>query len=292
MKYDLVVIGGGYWGTAIAYEGRAKGWTTLLIDSCDTLAGSRNSSAVCDPAAYKSNIFQKYWPTGWQPSELEESLNWLVSVGGGRLVREAFWNLFQGTDPRAGSAAIYLDDNTQLERLHPREAGTVHRGEKRAGGWVLHSSLGELQTTRIAVAAGTNTDNVLGSLSLPKIGVESLAGRGIILRGTPRVEVPVSVMIRPYTKHTIRDWKGAWRVGDTAEPGDTLNDKKLEDLRKVVKAVMPGATEIKTVVGYRPVMAQFTVDKLAPGVVVATGGHRLGLGLSGLVASRSLSCFR
>lgn len=291
--FDLIVVGGGYWGTGIAYEARRLGWDVLVIDSGDPRSGSRNASAICDPSAYKSKIFQPLWPPDWQKSELEESFNWLVARGG-RVVEEAFWNRFAGTEPRKGTKCIYLEDNSTLLRLigGRKMRDVVRFGDEREWGWnvVTEREGVGLATKRLVVAAGYKTDEVLKSLRVESVGQTVLPGRGIIAAGTPKLELPVTVMIRPYTKHTVREWNGSYRIGDTAE--ENFTEKRLEALREIGRETLGGYKEEEVVHGFRPVTDRFLVEKVAPNLVVATGGHRLGLGLTGLVAARALRCFR
>ena len=90
-------------------------------------------------------------------------------------------------------------------------------------------------------------------------------------------------MIAPYVKHTVRVWpNGLWKIGDTAEKKP--NEKKLENLRTVGKMVLEDYQEIAVTAGFRPVLDRFTVEKVSSRIIIATGGHRLGLGLAKLVS--------
>lgn len=273
--YDLLVVGAGYWGAAVAFEAKRRGWSVAVIDDGDPRSGSRNASGICDPRAYHSSVFAKYWPPNWQPSDLTESLAWLVDRGGYR-VREYFWNRFAGTAPRTGAECVYVADPTTLTRsAYPR----------------LNKGVRDVPHRRLLVAAGYRTDDVLASLGLPTLGVRPLPGRGIIASGTPSTPLPSSVMIKPYVKHTVRSWAGGfWKVGDTAE--QEFKDSRLEALRDVGRACLKDYVEVRVNEGVRPVLDRFTVEKLMPRVVVATGGGRLGLGVAGLVAEKVLEAFR
>lgn len=276
VTYDLAVVGAGYWGAAIAYEAKKLGWKVIVLDDGDSKSGSRNASGICDPRAYTSSIFSKYWPSEWSKTDLDESLQWLLAHKGYK-VQEWFWNLFAGTQPRQGTECIYISSVEVITQLaYPR----------------TKQSLEKLKYKRLVVAAGYRTDEVLQSLELPLLGVKRLAGRGILARGNaPSCPTPVSVMIRPYVKHTVRSWAGGlWKVGDTAE--ETLKEKPLEALRSVGRAVLENYEEVQVNEGYRPMLDRFTVEKLSKNIIVATGGGRLGLGLCGLVAKKSLEMFQ
>ena len=288
---DLIVVGGGYWGAAICWEARRLGWSVVVIDDADPMAGSRAASGICDPSAYKSATFRRYWPCTWEDSELEESLNWLLQVPGAYQVTEWFWNQFQHRSPREGSQCIYLSHPSDLlAKAFPRRKMKVVAGTAEN---VV--AIGSLEAKRLVVAAGYRTDEVLEKLGLPTLGVGRLYGRGLIGEGMPVGPTPVSVMIRPYCKHTLREWKSSdgklrWKVGDTAERNP--NGEPPSTLIQVANGAMRGWKTLEMSSGYRPTLDKFTVEKIRSNVVVATGGHRLALGLSGLVAKKVLEMLR
>lgn len=288
--YDLIVVGGGYWGSGIAFEARAKGWNVLLVDSNDPYGASRAASGIADIKAYGSSIFKKYWPADWSQEDLRESFDWLMKRGGYRQ-REWFWNQFKGTAPREGTDCVYIPLVTTITELTNRvydEVGKVFVFN--ASDLAVDLKLGGMfRGRRLVVAAGYLTDGVLNMAGLGALGVGGLYGRGLIGHGTPTV-APVSVMIRPYCKHTVRAWGNRWKVGDTAEA--SIKDGPIQSLRRVATLAIPDFIEEQLSEGYRPTLDRFTVEKLTPNVVVATGGHRLGLGLTGLVAKKVMEMFQ
>lgn len=288
---DLIVIGSGYWGSAVAIRARAAGLTVRLLDDGRPGAGSRAASGIADRAAYKKELFKKYLPSDWSTSELDDSFDWLLS-NGGFPVREWFWNRFAGTVPRRGDECVYVPDCGELTR----RAGPVTKSKVKAGCLeksgvtVGDDSGGEWAGKAVVVAAGVWTDDVLRRFGVKPVGVGSLYGRGLVADGKPRHPVPVSVMIRPYTKHTVREWNGRFKIGDTAER--VPSPKKLEALRSVGRIVLDGYTNEEMTEGYRPVTDKFMVEKLSPRLIVATGGHRIGLGLAGLVSNRVMEALK
>lgn len=287
---DVIVVGAGYWGVGITLRLRNAGHRVYLIDDADPRGGSRNASGICDPAAYRSEVFRKYWPADWQEGELKDSLAWLIDSGVGRRVRESFWNVYKGTQPRAAEECVYLDSpSTLLGRMYPVRRGKVCGGRvSKSGCQVLLSDGTELAASHLVVAAGYRTDEVLTALEQPRAGVSALYGRGIVVRGLPDVLTPVSVMVAPYRKHTVRHWgRGDFKVGDTAEPKDEGHERHLGTLRAVADAVFPdGYSTVGTTAGYRPVTDRYHLAKHADRLIVATGGNRVALGLTGLVAKR------
>lgn len=264
-------------------EARCAGKSCLVIDDGDPKSGSRNASAICDPNAYNSSIFSKYWPPSWNKSHLNDSIGWVLDVGG-RWVTERFLNHYQKRDMREGHTVIYLPSPESLtDSIGDKLSSRVKAFGEGKAGVTVQTDAGRLSCRHLVVCAGYRTDEVLESGGLEPVGVTGLYGRGINAKGRPVMKHPVSVMIAPYVKHTVRVWpNGLWKVGDTAERKP--NDKKLENLRTVGRMVLEGYEEVAITEGFRPVLDRFTVEKVSDRVIIATGGHRLGLGLARLVA--------
>jgi glycine/D-amino acid oxidase-like deaminating enzyme len=292
LTYDLIVIGGGYWGAGIAYEAKKRGKRVIVLDSKDPLSGSRNASAICDPSSYKSPIFSKYFPSDWSKEDLDNSLSWLIERGG-KVTQEGFLNSFQGRSYREGAKAIYIDSNETITGLVDSqrfEVENIIEDSRRVSVWEGESCI---SCTYLVLAGGYSTDKLLEDSGLCRLGVSKLYGRGILSRGTTQSKIPVSVMIKPYVKHTIRRWGkriGEYRVGDTAE--NTPKETAITNLRIVQNTILKDVREINLIEGYRPIADKFLVEKISPRIVVATGGHRVGLGLTGLVAKKALEKFK
>lgn len=289
--YDAVIIGAGYWGASICEVLKESGRSVIVVDDEDSKSGTRNASAICDPLAYKSSVFSRYWPEGWDKSLLEESLSWLVEKGG-VITEEYFWNLYQEREIRLRGKVIYLPHPDTISQLaNPRITAHVRDiilGPDRVELSLLDSR--SIVCRSLVIAAGYRSGELAYKLGVD-LGISSLYGRGIIARGEPKQSIPVSVMIKPYTKHTVRTWtRGRYKIGDTAE--ENPSDKKLENLRKVGKEVLGNYREESISEGYRPVTSQFLVEKIAPRVIVATGGNRVALGVSKIVADKVLGMLK
>lgn len=282
-KSDIVVIGAGYWGRAITLELQRISKSVLCVDSMDPRAGSINASGICDPSAYTSSVFTKYWPQDWTKSDLQYSLNWLLE-NGGEYTQERFWNKFGNREPRLGERCIYVAPIGKYLPIEGILIDTVYRCNIE-GIIQLQTLTGKLlECMQVVVCAGYQTDKVLESMGIPCIGVTGLWGRGLVVDGVPKAHIPVSVMVKPYRKYTIRKWATGYRVGDSA--GEDSDNKRLREIQSVVDMTLINPVTVSVVNGYRPVTEKFIVEKVSPNVVVATGGHRLGLGLSGLVAKK------
>jgi glycine/D-amino acid oxidase-like deaminating enzyme len=300
LSAELIVIGGGYWGAGIAFEGRQRGWTVLVIDDGDGRSGSRAASAICDPHAYRTRIGKKHLPPDWTDQDLTGSFDWLIQRGGYRC-REYLWNIRRNTPPHFRGEVILLADPHVLTRLAgPFVRGQVVHAERDGGRWEVVvdpvESAGQrlyLTAKRVAIAAGYRTDDCLDAFGLQPLGVGRLYGRGLNVVGATHAGVPhpISVQLRPYLKHTVRPWRdGTWRIGDSAE--ENPDDRYVANLHTVGNKVFQHYTVQEVVEGFRPVLDRFLVTDLSPGLVVATGGHRLGLGITGLVAKKATEMLR
>lgn len=297
MVVDLVIVGSGYWGAAVYLFAKQRGLSVKVVDDGDLKSGSRNASGIADIRAYRSSVFRKYWPSDWADSELVESFDWLCKIGG-RITQETFWNQYQNRSPRKGTECVYVATPATLTSQIQEGDIVSSRVEQIRPG--KQTSLVQLQngktleTRHVVIAAGYQTDSLLIASGLRVIGVTGLYGRGIIARSKslrPELPLPISVMIRPYCKHTVRSWPGGrYKIGDTAE--EKPNDNKLEALRTVGRLVLGNFQEQTIQEGYRPVADKFLVAEVCPRVIVATGGHRLGLGLAGLVGKKVLEIIR
>src|SRR5438105_9356992 len=180
--YDLLIIGGGYWGCGVAIAARESGLSVRLVDDGDLRSGSRNASAIADLKAYRSPVFSKYLPPDWTRTDLQDSFTWLVDHGG-VVTREHFWNHFTGKGPRLGNESVYLPAPDTLAKQSDaiRVPGKVVGGtiEDKVEVKLLVGSV--LRGRYLVVAAGYRTDEVLACLNLPSVGVGRLYGRGINL---------------------------------------------------------------------------------------------------------------
>lgn len=291
---DLIVIGGGFWGVACALECSRLGWSVVLLDDADPSSGSRNASSIAHIESYSSPLFESLWPSYWNRSELKDSFSWLVKNAGAKLTDEPFVNLTRpDLAPRARTRPLYLDRNEDLTGLFPATPAKVTSIIPCRVGWSVGTEAGAVyEAPRLLVAAGYRTDDVLALAQQAPLGVRPMFGRGLIVKGTSKIPVPSMVMTRPYTKFAVRPWgdTGNLRIGDTAEK--KRNDARGKELLRLAEDVMLFHEPVGWMTGWRPVLPKFTVEKLGAGLVVATGGHRMAMGLTGLVVPRVINLFR
>lgn len=301
--YDVAVVGSGYWGTSIALKAAEAGKSVIVIANDDPKGGSINASGILDPKVYFRSGFEKRWPADWAKSELDDSIAWLLDHGAYR-VMERFWNEFRKTPARDNREMIYVPSVTSFtDQIYQDRYGIViTKGTVYGLSGGLNGSQELRYTTKamtmeghayarnVVFATGYRTDELLDTLSLSKMGVGRLWGRGFNAKGTPKTDLPVSVMIRPYCKHTVRQWAdGTIKVGDTAE--EKPSDKKYAALKAVGEAAIDNMKIVFESDGYRPVTDRYLVHKYHERpIIVATGGHRLGLGTAPIAANKVLQC--
>lgn len=271
---DVIVVGAGFWGSAITRELRERGHGVTLIDSMDPRSGSRNAAWTCQPWVYHSPRFRSLLPEGWR-LKLEDSIQWLVDQMGATRVQEEFQNLPRMTPPRPGHVVLNLVPGQGM--VEPDECMLVSAIERDGGRWYVTN---DMSTDWLVLATGYETDKLLERSELPQLGVRAVPGHGLLIRA-PWEGGQREFLTRPYTKYTIRPWTGGLHhLGDTAgrsgpEPLVELADRLFGSGGWSLEADL---------YGYRPQLPQYTVREHAPHLIVATGGYRMSLGLCGLAA--------
>lgn len=292
MLYDLAIIGAGYWGTAIAIEARKKGLEVIVVDSGQETSGSRNSSGILHPSAYEQSWCKKLLPEDWTPSDLEDSFCWLEENVGFTTADEFFLNFYGGNSQlKVRDKAYMIADNESFLSKDFAVTGKVERVFNVGDAWTVDVQLPKyhqlLTTKKIVIAAGIWTDQILAASDLKQIGVTSLEGRGALFKKTQHSlnkPMPLTVLWKPYMKYTFRTWGDMIRLGDTVERPNAK--ERYPDLLTLASHVMGEYDFQGWMRGYRPVTEKFLVKEIEPGMIVATGGYRAGLGLSGLVAKK------
>jgi glycine/D-amino acid oxidase-like deaminating enzyme len=284
----VVIIGAGYWGTAIAYTLRQVGISPLLVDDQDSLAGSRNAAGVMSPDVYQSDKVRALLPLTWTTSELSASIEWAKAIGQGVVARGNFLNGMNGdtqSRPANETPNIYFPPGAFLNLHHPQTMRVIGVHRIGDGDWVVEAAHGAtFRCSHVIVAAGYRTDEILKMAGIQPLGVKALFGRGVVGTGRLPHPLPLYVMTRPYTKVGVREWGSMVYVGATSEK--TPKDKNRDDLDAFAQKYVEGFQLHSRMEGYRPVLDKFTVAEVAPHFIVATGGNRFGIGLAGLVANR------
>lgn len=288
MNVDVCVVGAGFWGVATALAAERRGLRTMLVTDTSRCGASEAASGYTSPGWYKG-----IWAARAAESLADASLLYdfrpsptkaRVLSRDGRWSERSDWSLFS--------------PQSFLARRTPDREGGVYRWW--AGGGVELRG-GEVVSARLTVLAiGAYTDAVLKASGLPELGVKALWGAGSVhsLHG-PNVDLfeegwLLMQRVTPYHAHTARVWgPSEVRVGestDNTRGGAVSKLNKLTDELRLFPSRLP--ERHKLLIGPRPVLDQGpTVKQLAPGLVVATGGGKVGAALAFWAAKEALKFY-
>ena len=287
---DVAVVGAGFWGVAAALALRERGHRVTVYDDLGEGA-SRAAAGLVQKAWYRPKTLTALrLPDWWGPQ---------YAGAGWALLRERC-----GLEPvgewfatRANPAMRWRDDLWMIR--HPmvllKQAAPVdYRHVKRVDTHPRHAKLTlteqGVESVQVAydwvvVAAGARTDQILPHGV--RTGVARLPGRAFLTTKGPPGDEPRTWLGSPYRHLTWRPFMSGGRLGDTVErtlasahPWRLYADATLEQL---------GGRDVAIhgeVYGVRPVLKKIVVAEMLPRVIVATGGHRVGLALAGGVARR------
>jgi glycine/D-amino acid oxidase-like deaminating enzyme len=289
---NLLVVGAGFWGSTAAIIARAHGHAVTVLDDGNPRGASRNAAGMVHPEWYKHASGASYRiPTRWTPAHISESIGWLETTWGATSRGELFssyhnpeaWRHKPGLRTLHNPLAI-------LESAEPERARITHV-EPAHQGWAAVAEDGRTWEARtLLLATGAWTDAILETSGLPPVGVVPLRGHALIITGDLVSDLPMTRYVAPYRHYTIRPWlkRGQWRAGDTVER--TISTERaaatLGTLRDYCKTMIPEHQEQDVLDGYRPIRPDhgMDVETIAPGLLVATGGHRIGLGVAAVAA--------
>ncbi len=301
MKTDVVVIGGGFWGTVTAWEARRRGMDALLIDSNNPLGASRAAAGMsCLHWFTKPGKTQSLLPSWWTPYKTRRAFHWLADLGA---VRTGEW-----FSSRLKPNPVHRPDCWMLPSLQSilslfdgcdRWQGSVKHLSRSNGRWRVHfqhppNDLVVVESEKVVIAAGAWSDTLLKLSGLPTCGVTGHRGRALVITTSRRdLPLPYVRQVRPYTMFTARPWEdGTVRWGDTVEKTPTGGDRSLAELAEQGSSLFSDF-KVRTVLeGLRPYTNKFHVEPHGSGLVVATGGHRVGMVMSLPVAERALDLFK
>jgi glycine/D-amino acid oxidase-like deaminating enzyme len=232
-------------------------------------------------------------PLWWTGKSVAEGFNWLTGKMKAHEVGEWF-SSYQDAKPKFRPDMLMLEDLETALRTGAevtRQSVKVDVLEKAGSGWNVMTDGGRIAAKEVIVAAGAFTDQLLGLSGLPLVGVKALRGRALILQlNHPlKTKLPYTYMTRPYTHYTLRPWRdGQLRLGDTVERSSKGGDAAIQELYRVAALLAPGAEVVGMLDGLRPVCDKAICRPISDGLIVMTGGHRVGLSMSQPFASAAL----
>jgi glycine/D-amino acid oxidase-like deaminating enzyme len=282
---DLVVVGAGFWGVATALVAEAAGAKVTLVASQEPTAASRAASGY-----FARSWFKDFWKdradvseelarrhgigVTWTGADVATFAN--VKAGNPELVFKPDWAVF---DPAAFLARRPVDVPEGVAKVAPGRVETT-------SGRVLDASA-------IVVAVGVGTEPLLARSNLPPLGVGAVGGRGLVLAGTPPKRT-ICAHVTPYHANTMRPWGAGLRIGETVEVKPDDAPLYISKMLKSLDRFIPHPVRIiEERWGQRPTLKGGPrVSMLAPGIVVATGGGRVGGLLSFWAATEACRMLR
>lgn len=262
---DLIVVGAGYWGVAVAALAERNGFEVLLVDNAHVNGASRAASG--------------YFAEGWYSGEWK-----------GRMLRARAVAESCGVEIRNSGAHVYA-----LKKPEPRyrqdwytfSPGQVLNLRKpdatveveQVGSDFVQVDGERWKARGVVVAAGAWTDELLTRSGLPSLGVSHLAGTGVILEGAmPMGREVLLHEVTPYNQIAVRNWgPGEIRVCATQEKREGHTDEYVEKMMGRVRGYLGERKELRRLHGLRPLTKDGPVVKqVAASAVAMTGGGRIG----------------
>lgn len=148
---------------------------------------------------------------------------------------------------------------------------------------------GELEEAeQVVVAAGAWTDVLLRASGLELTGVRPLLGSAVLCEGAWE-EKTVVHRLNPFRQYAIRDWGERTRLGETV---DTRASDQTRNVEAMIGRVYPYLRReqrpLEVLTGARAMCEAPVVKRVAPRVVVATGGGKVGGSLAFWAARKVL----
>lgn len=283
---NVLVVGTGFWGTAIAMRLR-RHHDVLTIDSREGRSGSGAAQGLARLDWLRSATLGRVIPSWWSRAHDEAAEAHLVGLGPlGVTERVTTW-ANPGLKERPGmllldpsKARSAPDFALRVTKVESSKLGARVETDGNPGSWMAD---------RVVLALGAWTDHILRRSGLQPLGVDVLSGSTAIVTGLPMNGSSVLTHIwAPYRHVSARTWgKECALVGASMAKG--LDDQEqYEAMLARARGIWPGLEVVTRLQGYRPVGpgGQAYVGEVAPNVIAATGGARIGLVLAGGIARR------
>lgn len=288
----LVVVGAGFWGVAAALLAQRRGFDVTLLDS-----GSRQGASRAASGYFDHRWYGKEAPRALRSMSTAEMFGLALETTGAVLTgscgKTSGNTTLRTFNPRAFLALRPPTQVTQVERIERRFVGAGLNNVV-----VVHCAHATLHVDAVVIVAGVGTDPLLERSNLPPLGIRAIGGSALILEGVQMTTAqPLWRHTNPYRHYALRHWPSSKatpttstvRLCATIEPDPSKRAAAVASMRKVMERETSGGIVVDDVHGMRPVLDRPTVKLLAPGVVAASGGGRVGAGLAFWAATEALS---
>ncbi len=281
--YEVVVVGAGYWGTAITLTLRQAGHEVLCLDSGQPGGASRVAAGLVRQTTLEG-LNAPWWTTRHsQACQNFVQEPWMQSA------EEDLISVYAPSPRRRGG--LWLADSAGFLSLAQASHVQVKELRVEPGGWrLLCAGQAEIVCQTVVLATGYGSDALLAASGLPEFNITPSPGCAWVSPASQRLDRPVTLAYRlpgdtRTRTATVRNWTpGSHYAGSTTEPRSQEQLEKLSDLLSL-SGSLGEATLLR---GIRPVLPQFLVEQIRPGLVVATGGGRNGLASAAGVALQVL----
>lgn len=286
---DVIVVGSGFWGAAIARKLNKAGMDYTVIDDGHIDSGTRNSGAYTCMRWFSSGTIAKQIPDDWTKQRIEKWVNWLINNKYLEPVGQWVYNKSRDTWKRYDDCYLMKDVSAFSNKTKHVVQDSVVR-IKDGRDCVVYLKQGTpIKAKYIVLAAGVWTDEILKNSRMNEIGVESLNGRALLIEPTKlRNDVKwdkevISVNVRPFKNYDLlKNSKNWWYFGATTEKPES--EKAYDEMLGAAQLLFGGSVNIKKILlGRRPVYNGGVV-KVTDRIISATGGGRIGLALAGPAA--------
>jgi glycine/D-amino acid oxidase-like deaminating enzyme len=262
---DLAVVGGGYWGVVTAYLAEQRGLSVTLYDRPEPLGASRAASG--------------YFAEGWYKGAWEMRLKRARQLAdkAGIVLRNSGARVYpvKSRSKPTYRADWYTFEPSAFLALRPADNDAV---VLRVGTGFVDVAGDRHEHKAVVVAGGAWTDRLLKASGIRELGVKQLAGTGVILKHAPLPDPVTLHEVNPYNQVALRVWgPGEIRVCATQERKDSEHELYVQAMLRRVAPYFTEQVELRRMRGLRPLLDDGPcVREVAPRVVVAVGGGRIG----------------
>jgi glycine/D-amino acid oxidase-like deaminating enzyme len=279
----VLVIGAGFWGTAISLALREAGRQVLCLDSSEPGAASAAAAGLVRQSTL--DRLQQAGPAWWTEHHSSACQDFL----GQPWMRACKERVVSPYRPEGRMrTGLWCADCSAFLGLARAQPMRVIQLLRQSHGWRVLTEQHPLLAGQVVLAAGVFCDDLLRASHLPALGLRGIPGSGLL---APAEVLPQEALTQAYRlpgdTRTRTATARAWGDGEV-RAGDTLGTDEEAQLRVIQSLLQQagGRGPIRRLWGIRPDLPQLVVEKIAPDLVVASGGRRTGLASAPGVARR------